>query len=716
VDFSFDGSLVAGACADLIIVYNISLKEQIEIKAFSGIEHFSFKTNSKDEIFVVADIENQAGTFIEGLFRYDIQKQESTKFCSSTNIRDFVIDKEGLNIFVVTNEKIRQFDLQEDSIIHEFRAPTSIYSVDLYPDNKSLVSCSQAGVTYWLIETGRSVPYYSTVSDPYLVQAGLNNQYFVLADKNTLRLREHYVTKSEMIVTGVSAINDFVITPDSRLLITVDESSVIKIWENPYYDASEALQQIATKPGGISDESVRTYLSKEEITDSLLVGQYGSEIETELNLRHELFAPRNEFEKTVEYEARIAEAEEYETSIIEFYRDKHWEKIRFQIKQDSIDRARRTVLLQDKIKDSYKEVNFLIDSIGRYNADEETFPVYVGGEHNLLRIPVDDAKTFKLNFTKALVYGTEKLQDDGLTLDTINMEVVHPITGDPYPIGIHDELVIDQTIYAKSEIQTMLVENRRGKKVVEKNVYEEEFINALKERNYYGLFIGIDDYLDDQINDLENPINDAKNIYHLLNRKYGFASGKSILLENPTRAEIINTFDDLAIKVSSTDQLLIFYAGHGKWDEKLEQGYWLPRDAGKDSKAQWLSNGTIRDYIRGINSKHTLLIADACFSGGIFKTREVFNSRSKAALELYKLPSRKAITSGTLNTVPDKSVFMKYLLKRLENNKSQILTSSTLFAAFREAVINNSSVGQVPQYGEIRESGDEGGDFVFIRK
>jgi len=34
----------------------------------------------------------------------------------------------------------------------------------------------------------------------------------------------------------------------------------------------------------------------------------------------------------------------------------------------------------------------------------------------------------------------------------------------------------------------------------------------------------------------------------------------------------------------------------------------------------------------------------------------------------------------------------------------------------RQAVINNSPNGQVPQFGEIRETGDEGGDFVFVKR
>ena len=135
-------------------------------------------------------------------------------------------------------------------------------------------------------------------------------------------------------------------------------------------------------------------------------------------------------------------------------------------------------------------------------------------------------------------------------------------------------------------------------------------------------------------------------------------------------------------------------------DEKLRQGFWLPSDAKRDSKAAWLSNARIRDYIGGIKTKHTLLVADACFSGGIFKSRDVF-TENRASLELAKLPSRKAITSGAMKTVPDKSVFMEYLIKRLDQNEKDLLPAEQLFSSFKIAVMNNSE-GQVPQFGDIK--------------
>ena len=237
----------------------------------------------------------------------------------------------------------------------------------------------------------------------------------------------------------------------------------------------------------------------------------------------------------------------------------------------------------------------------------------------------------------------------------------------------------------------------------------------LSKRNYFALIIGINDYNDDGIVDLENPVADAKVLKEVLLKHYTFKEENTKLLTNPTRSMIIDSFDALSENAKDRDQVLIFYAGHGLWDERLSQGFWLPADAGMNSKAQWLSNSTIRDYISSIRSKHILLITDACFSGSIFRERGI-STNSKAILEMYKLPSRRAMTSGALKTVPDKSVFISYLIKSLIHNEQPFLSSEELFQSFKIAVINNSANGQVPQYGPIGQVGDEGGDFIFLRR
>ena len=230
---------------------------------------------------------------------------------------------------------------------------------------------------------------------------------------------------------------------------------------------------------------------------------------------------------------------------------------------------------------------------------------------------------------------------------------------------------------------------------------------------FYALIIGVSNYEDKSIATLDKPITDAIALQTVLTQNYSFENDKVKVLKNPTRKDIFKEFTALQA-LSKEDNLLVFYAGHGYYNPKEQQGYWLPSDAEKSDPANWISNSDIKDRLRGIDCKHTLLISDACFSGGLFKTRKAFEDANNAINEVYKLPSRKAMTSGTLTEVPDKSVFIEYLLKRLQSNTEKYLSSQKLFSSMQEAIINNSSV--IPQWGTITETGDEGGDFIFVKK
>ncbi len=232
---------------------------------------------------------------------------------------------------------------------------------------------------------------------------------------------------------------------------------------------------------------------------------------------------------------------------------------------------------------------------------------------------------------------------------------------------------------------------------------------------YHALLIGGNEYDDPDIVDLDKPIADARSLGAVLEKYYTFEPENITYLENPERSQIIDALDNLRRQLGPEDNLLLFYAGHGYWDKETETGYWIPKNGRKSSTADWFRNTTLTDQLRTIKTKHTLLVADACFSGSIFKSRSVFIAEDQVAIKkLYDLPSRKAMTSGTLTEVPDRSAFLKYLTKRLADNVEKYLPSAELFSSFRRAVINNSDV--IPQYGTMQKVGDEGGDFIFIRR
>jgi hypothetical protein len=240
-----------------------------------------------------------------------------------------------------------------------------------------------------------------------------------------------------------------------------------------------------------------------------------------------------------------------------------------------------------------------------------------------------------------------------------------------------------------------------------------EIVYDISTAKYYALVIAVQEYDDPNINDLDHPVRDASRFIEVIESEYNFQKENIKFLENPTKADIIGTLHRMRDSVTNEDNLLIYYAGHGHYDEQMETGYWLPRDASRDNPVDWLPNTDLTNYLNVLKTKHTLLIADACFSGGIFKSRAAFNN-ALAVEKLYKLNSRKALTSGALSEVPDESKFVEYLIKRLDQNTKKYLPAEQLYTSLKDAVMSNSNT--VPQYGTIQNVGDEGGDFIFIRK
>jgi hypothetical protein len=244
--------------------------------------------------------------------------------------------------------------------------------------------------------------------------------------------------------------------------------------------------------------------------------------------------------------------------------------------------------------------------------------------------------------------------------------------------------------------------------------------------NYYALVIGIDNYADPDINKLKIPLRDADLFYNVITTRYIFEKNNVKFLKDPTLAEIADALDSFAKKVGTSDNFLIFYEGHGYWDDATEKGFWLPSDAkgtgymflpsdetdGK--KFGWLSNKMLINDLLKINTKHTLLVTSSCFGGSVFSVKTVDKGPAVAINRLNELPGKKAITAGMLSNNNGQSNFLKYLLDNLEKNSEKYLPSEKLFINALRSASGNGNV--IPRFGEITNSGDGGGDFIFILK
>ena len=239
--------------------------------------------------------------------------------------------------------------------------------------------------------------------------------------------------------------------------------------------------------------------------------------------------------------------------------------------------------------------------------------------------------------------------------------------------------------------------------------------------DYFALIIGIDQYKGEW-EPLNNAVNDAKTVEELLKTKYKFNHFRTLYNGMATRKNIIKELEWLVENVNEKDNVLIFYSGHGEFKQTLNKGYWVPFDALSMSTYEYISNSEIQTFLNGIKSKHTLLVSDACFSGDIFRGKTIsvpFENSERYYNEVHNLVSRQAITSGGIEPVMDggrdgHSVFTYYFLKSLKNNENKYFDASQLYNSVKIPVTNNSE--QFPKLSPIKNTGDEGGQFIFIKK
>lgn len=234
----------------------------------------------------------------------------------------------------------------------------------------------------------------------------------------------------------------------------------------------------------------------------------------------------------------------------------------------------------------------------------------------------------------------------------------------------------------------------------------------------YLFVVGVDDY--ESWPKLSNGVKDAKDFTQLMIDDYGYKKENIFSLYNKdaTRENILAALRNLLDKISQHDNLLIYYSGHGWYDQGYKEGYWVPVDAKRNSPSSYVENVNIALALRRINTKKTFLISDACYSGAFINTsRGDDNKTYNEKIKDYK--ARLVFASGGLEEVLDgekgmNSPFATEVIKYLKTSKSPETYSTDLITHVKVAVAGKYK--QTPQSGTLNDCGDEGGEFIFTRK
>lgn len=240
---------------------------------------------------------------------------------------------------------------------------------------------------------------------------------------------------------------------------------------------------------------------------------------------------------------------------------------------------------------------------------------------------------------------------------------------------------------------------------------------------YYALLIGNDDY--QSLPDLKTPINDVRRIREILQTRFGF---EVRLLENASRYDILSALNDLRRTLTSEDNLLIYYAGHGELDEVNMRGHWLPVDAQRHNTANWLSNVDVTDILNVIEAKQVMLVADSCYAGTLTRSSVTQIEGAQTDEEwqtwlrlLVAKRARVVMTSGGLAPVLDlgsrgHSVFAGSFIDALSKAK-EVVVGQALYKAVAARVAHaasNYEFEQIPEFAAVARAGHEAGDFIFV--
>ena len=242
------------------------------------------------------------------------------------------------------------------------------------------------------------------------------------------------------------------------------------------------------------------------------------------------------------------------------------------------------------------------------------------------------------------------------------------------------------------------------------------------DRTDYAVLFVTNDY--DHWPDLINPINDGRMIADELRKNYGY---KVEVMEGGTQSQILKKLREYADKkYKPLDQVFIFFAGHGQFDQTFGEGFVVTKEsqANDDAKTTYLSHNRLRSIVNNIPCEHIFLAMDVCFGGTFDQAiahrgldEEVYKEASQAEMVTRKLTykTRRYLTSGGKEYVPDgrpgmNSPFARKLLEALRSRggKDALLTLGEI----------NTYVEALKPQPRAGEFGDNapGSDFIFVIK
>lgn len=232
---------------------------------------------------------------------------------------------------------------------------------------------------------------------------------------------------------------------------------------------------------------------------------------------------------------------------------------------------------------------------------------------------------------------------------------------------------------------------------------------------YHAILIAISDYNSADLKKLPNTVIEARAFKNLLTSQYGFKPENIDTLYNKGFMEIVGKLYSKLKSLNEEDNLVIFFAGHGTYKTTSDGliGYWIPLNS-TIPEIDYISNIKMDELVGSCKAKHILLLSDACYSAAMRSDGNINTDVNYKPRDLqYTFKSRQILTSGGLEKVPEKSIFMQMVMKAMQLKNRKFLSALELYNDITPGVVNQTN--NRPQLNLFGKDGNEGGQFYFIR-
>jgi len=314
------------------------------------------------------------------------------------DVNDICFSNDMRSIFSASDDNyIKKWSVSSIRLENTFKGHSrSVTRVVLSPNGKYLASIAKDNsVRIWSLD-GKEICGALAERDKniYGVAFSPDGKFLAIAEESGVMLS---------IVN-----NNGKLTPIGKTVV-FDFEKITTIAFSPVTNTGNIQLLVANEAGEIKSIDVRV----------LIVRKHFEKQYAEQKKKSGLFLPQDEFEKTEDYEKRVATGD--------IFLEKLDREYMLKFSEISLDFEDNTV------KSNEKKITLKIKNIGTYNPDNEKFAITIENTEREIEIPLSDAPNFKKNQSKIVVTALQ-VTTDGKTKIT-NVKITDPNTKKVYDFG-----------------------------------------------------------------------------------------------------------------------------------------------------------------------------------------------------------------------------------------------------------------------------------------